>query len=46
MELQGLEGKRANLREAMEEAVACFHELKYATLFGPERAKRQRSQEP
>jgi hypothetical protein len=43
MELQELEGQRARLREAMQEATFCFDALKYAALLDPERAKRQRS---
>jgi hypothetical protein len=43
MELQELEGQRARLYEAMQEATFCFDALKYAALLDPERAKRQRS---
>jgi hypothetical protein len=41
MELQELEEKQGNLRVAMQEAVACFDALKYATLFGPEQTKKR-----
>jgi hypothetical protein len=37
MEKQDLEGRRARLCEAMQEAVFCFDELKYVTLCGAER---------
>ena len=38
-EMQDLEGQRARLREAMQEATFCFDALKYASLLGGERQR-------
>ncbi len=38
-EMQELEGQRARLCEAMQEAAFCFDALKYASLLGGERGR-------